>query len=60
MSNWREAVADWNKRLQDDGWRSTTAQLTCPTCHQIGVILTTIYGQTKATCPCGQTWVVAC
>ena len=58
MSAFRDAVAEWNRRLTDDGWRSMPAELQCPQCHESGVILTTIYGRTTATCPCGHTWLV--
>jgi hypothetical protein len=58
MSEFLDAVAEWNRRLTDDGYRSAAVDLPCVKCQQAGVILTTIYGRTTALCPCGHTWLV--
>jgi hypothetical protein len=58
VSSFREAVAEWNRRLTEDGWRSSFApQLTCPTCAAVGAMLSTICGHTHATCTaCSHRW----
>ena len=62
MSNWAEAVAEWNIRLKDDGHRSAfEPEAQCVKCKQERCItLTTIHGKTTAACDCcGHAWTVA-
>lgn len=61
MSNWREAVEEWNQRTKDtQSWRSSfDPQMPCPKCKAKGQMLTTIHGATTATCSCGFSWVLA-
>jgi transcription elongation factor Elf1 len=58
VSNWKQAVEEWNRRHSEDGWRSSYApQLQCKHCSSRGLMLTTIYGATTATCgSCEARW----
>lgn len=60
MSSFKEAVEHWNQRTKEDGWISSYAPtLECPECQHRGAIISTIYGQSKATCGseiCRHTW----
>ena len=61
VSNWRDAVEEWNRtNAQDGGWRSSfNPQMACPKCPAKGIMLTTIHGATTATCSCGHSWLLA-
>lgn len=60
MSSFSEAVKEWNERAKEDGWRSSFApQMPCSQCKNVGMMLTTIHGLTKASCECGYSWVLA-
>lgn len=62
MSAFREAVAEWNRRFKDDGWRSASQHdIDCPRCKQPRLVtVTTIHGKTTAACSCcGFGWDVA-
>lgn len=53
MGNWDEAVAAWNERFKDDGWRSAKHDVYCPKCKEGRyVTVTTIHGRTHAACDC--------
>lgn len=53
MSAYREAVAEWNRRFKDDGWRSAGMDRECPRCQQPRLItVTTIFGRTTGYCNC--------
>lgn len=60
MSNFREAVAAWNARFKDEGWRQAPEELECPTCKQPRrIMLTTIHGKTYGHCAtCAYDWKV--
>jgi hypothetical protein len=59
-SSWKQAVAEWNRRHTEDGWRSSYAPtLACVQCGAAGLMLTTIYGFTRAMCAaCEHTWEI--
>ena len=60
MSHDRGSVAEWNRRLKDDGWRSAGDPRWCPRCQEERIVtLTTIFGKTTGYCGvCALTWDV--
>lgn len=60
ISSFREAVEDWNKRSLTGGYRSSYAPtMICVQCAELGMMLTTIHGQTTASCyECGHRWTI--
>lgn len=62
MSSFREAVEKWNERFKHEGYQSSySPTLPCAQCDQKGAILSTIHGETRATCgneQCRHTWLV--